>query len=252
MTYEITKDLSALLNAGNKASIAPAYREVIESLEHPGFSYNTAAMEGMTQTLFSNKLMIAHNLIHNAIDEAKGAARVNIIAERYADPVLKEKMRRHVGDELRHSKMFADCVGYTGYDMEQNDEPESEKEVDDVFEFDDDLKTFMCRVHSIEIRSWTMLRLYMDILRKKNDPSLLKLIPVFQQIMADEINHVRYTGLEVSKWIAEDPSVAQTLFTCFQHTNRETWHDLANMANYLADTFPSLVPDTQEAEALAA
>lgn len=163
MTFDVAHDLLKMMR-DRKVHLVPQYEEVIQRISDEGFSYCTPAMLGMTQTLFDNKRMIAHNLLQNAIDEAKGAARVNIVAENYANPELRDKMKRHVGDELRHSKMFADAIALTGFQSEKEEGGSVQETVDQVFEFDDDLVTFLCRVHSIEIRSWTMLRLYIAML----------------------------------------------------------------------------------------
>lgn len=61
------------------------------------------------------------------------------------------------------------------------------------------------------------------------------MIPTFTQIRDDEIRHVLYTGLQVDQWLKESPSLAVTFEECMAHTNRETWHDLANMSHFMAD-----------------
>ncbi len=134
----------------------------------------------MTQTLFGNKRMIAHNLLQNAIDEAKGAARVNIVAEKYANSELLDKMKRHVGDKL------------------------------------------------------------IELLQAQQDDGLEKIVLVLKQILSDEIYHVQYTGAQINRWLDENVADRNILLNCFQHTNRETWHDLANMSNYLADHYALL------------
>lgn len=227
----VKEDLESLLTEHNVA-IESGYTRVLETLNRVGFSYSTPAMYGMACTLFSSKELIAFNLLQNAIDEAKGAARVNIIADRYAPEELKKMMKRHVGDELKHSRQFADMIPLTGYASQ----PVSENEgIDDVFEFDDELKTFLCRVHSIEVRSWTILRHYQNILKDLDDAELNKALPVLDEIMADEIQHVVYTGEQIQKWMKEDPLLEKTLEECFLQTNKETWNDLAEMSKYLAE-----------------
>lgn len=246
MLPNVKQDLLQLLRSKGVRT-TPEYVSAVSEALDEGLSYNTPAMFGMAQTLFQSDMMIAYNLIQNSIDEAKGAARVEIIARRYAPPALKKKMLRHVGDELRHAKQFLDLMKLTPYRAEED----SEGTAAEVFEFDDELKAFLCRVHSIEIRSWTMLRHYISVIRGMDNAKLQEAIPVLESIMADEINHVAYTGETLIEWIAEDPKLRDVMLQCFAHTNRETWHDLANMANYLADHQPALIA-ARAAEAVAA
>lgn len=239
MRFDVAGDLLRLMRQRG-VTLTSAYERVIGTVATEGFSYCTPAMFGITETLFSNKLMIAHNMLQNAVDEAKGAARVNVIAQKYADPVLHNKMKRHVSDELRHSRMFAESIALTGFRIEKEDEAVISQAVDDVLVFDDDLITFLCRVHSIEVRSWTMLRLYVELLRSKEESSLKSIASVLQRILADETYHVQYTCGQINEWLDDGLAAEDTLLNCFRHTNRETWHDMANMADYLADNYPAL------------
>ena len=251
MLPNVKQDLLKLLRSKGVRT-TPEYVSAVSQALDEGLSYNTPAMFGMAETLFQSEMMIAYNLIQNSIDEAKGAARVEIIARRYAPPALKKKMLRHVGDELRHAKQFLALLKLTPYRAEADSDG---KAAEEVFEFDDELKAFMCRVHSIEIRSWTMLRHYISVIRGMDNPKLQEAIPVLEAIMADEINHVAYTGETLIEWIGEDPKLRETMLQCFAHTNRETWHDLANMSNYLAEHSPALAAaklGAPAAEAVAA
>jgi hypothetical protein len=54
-------------------------------------AYGSPAMYGVTATVLSSRRMIAYNLAQNAIDEAKGAARIQMIADKYADGDLYKK-----------------------------------------------------------------------------------------------------------------------------------------------------------------
>lgn len=201
----------------------------------PGLAYSTPAMYGITETLLSSRPLFAHNLSQNATDEAKGAARVRLVADRYASGELLRKMKRHVADEFKHSVQFRKLIPLTGCDHLGRDPDEMAEEIDKVLTFDDDLQSFLCRVHSIEIRSWTVLRMYIDVLQNSSVEAFRKAIPVLEDIMADEIDHVLYTGLQISDWMEEHPGLSGTLRHCFDHTNHETWRDLANMADHLAD-----------------
>jgi len=208
----------------------------------PHLSYGTPSMFGITATVLSSPKMIAYNLMQNAIDEAKGAARIQIIADKYADADLNKKMHRHVGEELKHSKLFLELIDCTGFHSESTDEPA--QEVAQVLDFDDELRAFICRVHSIEIRSWTVLRMYQEVLAKKQFPEISEtMIPVLDDIMQDEINHVFYTGVQIDEWLRGDPSLQATLDACFAHTNRETWQDMASMTTWLANNFASALED---------
>lgn len=199
-------------------------------------AYGTPAMYGITATVLSSRKMIAYNLMQNSIDEAKGAARIQIIADKYADPDLHKKMHRHVGEELKHSKQFLALIEATGFAVEHAEAKDDD--VQQVLDFEDDLQAFICRVHSIEIRSWTVLRMYQRILREERFPEITRAaLPVLDDIMQDEINHVFYTGVQIDEWLRADPSLQPTLDGCFAHTNRETWQDMASMTTWLANNF---------------
>lgn len=233
--YEVAGDLQALYQAAG-IRFSAEYAAVMRDCLGPDLAYATPAMYGLAATTFSSRVMIAHNLVQNAIDEAKGAARVCVMANRYAGPELLERMKRHVQDEMKHSAQF-----WSMLDVIQAVRPEVDHSetaagaVAQIVDFDDPLETFLCRVHSIEIRSWTMLRLYIEIIEEKNDPLLRKAIPMLANILQDEIGHVLYTGRQIDEWLRIDPTLATTLRECFTHTNRETWRDMASMSEYFAE-----------------
>lgn len=234
MVINIQKDLFALYQERDIALFS-SYQLIMGEQLAEGLSYTTPLMVGLIDTLLSNSKMMAYNLLQNAIDEAKGAARVHLIAERHAPDPLKKEMLRHAGDEMRHSRQFAEMIFCTGYEYEDtSDTKETAHAAEEVLAFDDDLYAFICRVHSIEIRSWVMLRHYLRILHKYPEKNIRAMIPVFEQILNDEIRHVVYTGKWVNKWLAENPALPSVLSECVAHTNRETWHDVAGMAHYMA------------------
>ncbi|MGP4000265.1 hypothetical protein [Streptomyces sp. 8N706] len=235
--YDVLADLKNLYKE-REIELGELYVESMTTALNHQLSYQVPAMYGITRTLFDSPRMIAWNLVQNGIDEAKGAARIQIIAEKYADPELAKKMHRHVGEELKHSRLFLNMVQLTGYQTVEVDLADGEEQVGMVMDFDDELRAFICRVHSIEIRSWTVLRYYLDALREMSRQDIAeKMIPVIEHIMVDEINHVVYTGEAIDGWLREDPSLKETLDGCFAHTNRETWQDIAGMAKYLADNY---------------
>jgi rubrerythrin len=239
---KLAEDLFSLYER-NEITICEKYRGIVLDNLIADLSYTSPIMEGIVRTVFNSKKMMAFNLIQNAIDEAKGAARVRIIAERYADKELREKMLKHVNDEMNHSSMFAELVQYTGYEVETEDFSEHAEEINSVFDFDDDLKQFICRVHSIEVRSWTMLRHYLNVLNELQDEKLLKMKPAIEKIMRDEINHVCYTGQTVSNWLEEDESLCQIFVECINHTNKETWQDLTNMSQFMYDNIAEIMKE---------
>jgi hypothetical protein len=185
--------------------ISPGYAQACDRFLGPGLAYATPMMRGVTATLLSNPTLLAFNLVQNAIDEAKGAARVKLIADRHATGDLASKMRRHVADEFKHSVQFRKLLAVVEVANCDRDPDEVGREVASVLEFDDDLQVFICRIHSIEIRSWTVLRNYIDILSSHENERLHRALQVLEDIMADEINHVLYTGQQVSEWIEADP-----------------------------------------------
>jgi len=234
--FNIFADLMDLYNTKDMP-VCEAYSDIASEALDVFLPYSTPAMYGMVATLFSSEKMIAYNLIQNSIDEAKGAARIKIIADRYAPPALKVKMDKHVAEEMKHSHQFLNLLPLTGYTYEREDKQDNKKELNNILDFDDELQKFICRVHSIEIRSWTVLRLYMKVIEELKITRMEKAIAVLQDIMSDEIIHVLYTGEQIIKWLNEDEKIAAVLKDCFAHTRRETWHDLANMSNYFADNF---------------
>ncbi len=83
MIYDIWSDLTQVY-ISNSFQISEKYRSTVQPHLKNTLSYNSQAMHGMTATLFTSPRLIAHNLVQNSIDEAKGAARVELIAQRYA------------------------------------------------------------------------------------------------------------------------------------------------------------------------
>lgn len=234
------------LYKGREFHPGPLYMESIERALNGPLAYGTPAMYGITATVLSSKKMIAYNLMQNSIDEAKGAARIQIIADKYADPALHKKMHRHVGEELKHSKQFHDLIEATGY-LSESVESQPE-DVQQVLDFEDDLRAFICRVHSIEIRSWTVLRMYQQVLAENRFPEISDAAkPVLADIMQDEINHVFYTGVQIDEWLNSDGSLQGILDECLAHTNRETWQDMASMTSWLAENFDSALGSGNEA-----
>lgn len=239
--FHVYEDLMQLY-ADHDIEVCEAYQAAARAvLGNDRLAYATPAMLGLTTTLFSSNKMIAYNLLQNSIDEAKGAARVALIAERHAPPELRDKMLGHVADEMKHSKQFLSLISLTGHEAVQEPTAASEKESTKVLDFDDDLRQFICRVHSIEVRSWTMLRTYMSVVERIGTPTLKEgVLPVLEDIMADEINHVLYTGKTLSNWVEQDERHMTTIMgECFGHTNKETWHDMAFMLSYLSENFES-------------
>jgi hypothetical protein len=65
-------------------------------------------------------------------------------------------------------------------------------------------------------------------------------LPVLDNIMQDEINHVFYTGEQIDEWLREDPRLRSTLDECLDHTNRETSQDLASMTSWIATNYSDI------------
>lgn len=240
--FDVLTDLHALYQE-HGIKTGKLYQESMQNALGPQLAYATPAMYGVTATVLSSRRMVAYNLTQNAIDEAKGASRIQIIADRYADPEFHKKMTRHVGEELKHSKQFKALVQATGY--ETLDEYIEKQIAEEVLDFEDGLKPFICRVHSIELRSWTVLRIYQQILRERRSPDLSDdALPVLENIMADEINHVVYTGEQIDLWLREDPALQTVFDECLEHTNRETWQDISSMTAWLATNFEVVFGDS--------
>jgi hypothetical protein len=239
---QVYEDLRRLY-ADHQISLGEDYNRLMAEALGPSLAYATPAMYGITSTVLSSRRMIAYNLVQNSIDEAKGAARIQVIADRYAaDTPLEKRMKRHVGEELKHSKQFKELVPVTGYDTVE--ESAADGAAGEVLDFDDELRAFICRVHSIEIRSWTVLRMYQMILKENRFPELSEVaLPVLDDIMQDEMFHVRYTGVQIDEWLRDDPKLSVVLTECMQHTNRETWQDIASMTGWMAKNFPQLLAD---------
>lgn len=239
--YDVLTDLGKLYSSYG-IETGDRYEVSMTRAMNSKLAYGSPAMYGVTATVLSSRRMIAYNLAQNAVDEAKGAARIQIIADNYADGDLHKKMHRHVGEELKHSKLFKELVLATGY--ETRDDPIEPDATDEVLDFDDELKAFICRVHSIEIRSWTVLRMYRHVLGQRAFPELSDAaLPVLDDIMQDEINHVVYTGQQIDEWLRDDPDLQAILDECLEHTNRETWQDIAAMTTWLAKNYDVVLSD---------
>ncbi|MCW8336710.1 GTPase, partial [Vibrio sp. DBSS07] len=91
-------------------SLSKEYKDCIEKYLVSDLSFTSEMMNGLARTIFQNKKMMAYYLLHNAIDEAKGAARLRMIAERYADDELRQRMLRHYNDEMNHSTLFGSLI----------------------------------------------------------------------------------------------------------------------------------------------
>jgi hypothetical protein len=246
--YDVLNDLRQLYSE-HQVGTAARYEDSMARALGPELAYGSPAMYGVTATVLSSRRMIAYNLAQNAIDEAKGAARIQMIADKYADGDLYKKMHRHVGEELKHSKLFKSLVPETGF--QTRDDPVDQATADEVLDFDDELKAFICRVHSIEIRSWTVLRMYQHVLRQRAFPELSDTaLPVLDDIMQDEINHVLYTGQQIDEWLRDDPGLQSVFDECLEHTNRETWQDVASMTTWLAKNYRVVLADDAEPSAV--
>lgn len=237
----IENELNEILNS-NGVKPSKEYQACIGGYLTPDLSFTSALMDGLARTIFQSKTMMAYYLLHNSIDEAKGAARLRIIAERYADKELKQKMMRHYNDEMNHSAMFASLVPLTGFEVEK-DESIIEDEANKILDFDDDLKTFIFRVHSIEVRSWRLLKLHISIIDDSNESYMKEMRPTILRILDDEIRHVAYTASYVSQWLEEDPTLSSVFTECIMHTNKETWEDLSNMAVFMRDKVSDLIAE---------
>jgi hypothetical protein len=247
--YNVLQDLKQLYT-DHGITTDERYDESMSRAMGPQLAYGSPAMYGVTATVLSSRRMIAYNLAQNAIDEAKGAARIQVIADSYAEGDLYKKMHRHVGEELKHSRQFKALVPATGY--RTKDDPVEPEATEEVLDFGDELRAFICRVHSIEIRSWTVLRMYQHILCQKAFPDLSEAaLPVLDDIMRDEINHVIYTGQQIDEWLRDDEGLQSVFDECLDHTNRETWQDIASMTAWMAKNYRVVLEDGDVADASA-
>jgi len=90
------------------------------------------------------------------------------------------------------------------------------------------------------LRACTELAVAPDGPTKGDRIAAAQAIPIkfLENIMADEINHVLYTGDTLSRWVDEDQKhMSGVMSECFSHTNKETWHDMAFMLNYLSENY---------------
>ena len=183
---DIQKNLYGMLD-DNGTVPSEEYKECIEKYLTSDLSFTSELMDGLARTIFKSKKMMAYYLLHNSIDESKGAARLRMIANRYADEELKPQMMRHYNDEMNHSALFASLIPYTGYQTEKYEEG-IEDEMDKILNFDDNLKTFIFRVHSIEVRSWRLLLLHLNIIDDSNDDYMKEMRPTIQKILQKELS----------------------------------------------------------------
>ncbi|ALF09886.1 ferritin-like domain-containing protein [Parageobacillus thermoglucosidasius] len=180
-----------------------------------------------------------HMLHQNTTDEASGSLRVDLMGERSGDPRIQQLMHRHALDVERHSRLFGGLLQDLGGELEIAESEEMLKKWDDIKDYHEDLIVFTARVHTIEMRSWRCLKLYIDYLSntdfvKEGWPE--KTLDVLNVILNDEIRHVGYTGMLLHEWAAngKQEEVEAALEEAFRQTNRETWTDMSRMMDYLA------------------
>ncbi|PSR24455.1 MAG: hypothetical protein C7B47_14775 [Sulfobacillus thermosulfidooxidans] len=207
-----------------------------ELLTGPFISFVTSQFRDLVEMLMADVSVWKYYMLHqNTTDEAAGAMRVVHMAQS-AEPRVRELMERHASDEERHSRLFGSLLLELGGDLEEAPEAEVQHKWQAIEEYQEDLIVFIARVHSIEVRSWACLTLYIDLLRMRDMSEWPpKTLSVLEAILQDERRHVAYTGMLLHDWAEQGRSdeVRSALVEAIHQTNAETWRDMSRMMEYI-------------------
>lgn len=233
--FNLKPDLQTLY-ASHNIDICPEYLSVLDQHLLSNLSYISPLMHGLIKTICQSPLMIAYHFMHNAVDKATGAARIDIIAQKYASGNLREQMLAHSQQESTHSQIFAQLIPATGYDFEKKLTEDILDEVAEIYDYDDNLIDFIFRLHATEIRSWILLRHFLLILSDSAEsPEKQRFQQDISLILRDEITHICYTAQATSQYIAKDPNRAIQFHKCLEYINKESWQDISHMSLYMAE-----------------
>lgn len=208
-------------------------------LQGPFLSFVTPQFRDLVEMLMADVSVWKYYMLHqNTTDEAAGAMRVLHMAQS-AEPRIRELMERHASDEERHSRLFGSLLLELGGDLDKSPEEEVAHKWQAIEQYQEDLAVFIARVHSIEVRSWACLTLYIDLLKMRDMSEWPpKTIAVLEAILQDERRHVAYTGVLLHDWAeqgrADEIRIAVREAT--HQTNAETWRDMSRMMDYIATT----------------
>lgn len=237
MKIDVQSEIASLLNEEN-VNIAEDYNEVIHEVNKIGFISNTESMYEMNKMLFDNAKLLAEKFFHHSLYETMGGNLINTIAHKYADGKLQYDMLSQAKDELKHGRMLESLIKYTGESAEEiKNEVQLNDQDNELPDFKDDVKIFICFVHAAEIRTLVMLNQYTDIIKLKNDENLNQMLTMLEIIRKDERRHAAYTGNYINKWVEEQKEMKNILFDCFLYTNKESLQEIANMASNFAKTY---------------
>lgn len=224
-----------ITNLLKEADINPgsSFARVIDEISAIGLISNTSIMYEINKQLFLNKKMLARKFYQHAMYESMGGELIDAFAGKFAVGKLQEDMKLQAKDEVKHGKMLEYLIRYTDIAIEDIQDTNNSEE-DELPDFKDDIKTFVCFIHAAEIRTMVMLHQYLHILNKLNDSSLNKMIMMLEHIKEDEIKHAAYTGKYINEWLMEDEALETTLVNCFHYTNKESWQEISNMSSCFA------------------
>lgn len=221
----------------NHYAFSSGYEQVINMVENLGLISNTEAMYGMNKLLFANKKILALKFDSHSVYETLGGNIILDFANNHAVDQIQLDLINQSNDELKHGRMLASLIKYTGFNQEEISKASSSQADEQIPEFENDVKKFMCFIHAAEVRTLVMLKQYIHIINNSNDDQLKNMLPILSFIEKDEKNHAAYTGNYIGKWIDEDETYADTLLTCFSYTNRESMQEIAHMACALSKSY---------------
>lgn len=234
MIIDVRKTCMDLLN---EANIKPclAYEEVINRVSQIGLASNTKVMYELNKYLFDDKTMLARKLYQHSVYEALGGQVIEMFADRFASGKLKDDLKNQAKDEVKHGKMLANLIKFTGENIEQIKAESSSGADEEMPDFKDNIKIFVFFIHTAEIRTLVMLHQYLDIIKNQISNNDLRHMTIpLEHIQADEKRHAAYTGDYINEWLKEDKSLDGILENTFLYTNKESWQEISNLASCFA------------------
>lgn len=225
-----------IYNVLNSIIINDKYKQVIEKIVDNGLTSNSRIMYEINQYLFSNKRLLASKLYKHAVYEEFGGKIIENFSEKFATGTLKSDMMLQAKDEFKHGRMLATLSNFlVDKNIESRQHSDINETEEEIPDFKDDPKTFVCFIHAAEIRTLIMLHQYLDILRNKNDEQLNRMIVVFESIKNDETQHAAYTGKYINDWLANGEDISSTVINSFLYTNKESWKEISVMASTFSE-----------------
>ena len=90
----------------------------------------------------------------------------------------------------------------------------------------------MCNLFAAEVRTYSFLSGYIDVLDNQSSDYAPKIRKVLQQILKDECRHVGYTGRYINRWMSEGLDLSMSLRDSFKAYDRNSWVEIAATAQF--------------------